>query len=368
VTRDVVIWRSALLPGSETFVRHHGAALRRWRPTFVGATKVDSALAAPTDVIVFPPTARGRLDFLRLRLTGRSPTLTDVLARLRPAVVHAHFAGDGWLVSATADRLGVPLVVTVHGHDVTRQPAAPGLRGLRYRRHLRAVLRRATVVLAVSGPIRDRVVDLGADPARVRIHHTGVPIGSRPEPTPPRWDVTFVGRFVEKKGVEDLIEAAALVDGDPPRMLFIGDGPLYEPLRARAADLGLNATFLGRQPPAVVARHLAASRILAAPSKTAADGETEGLPTTILEAASLAVPAVATVHSGIPEAVVDGETGLLGPEGDRAWLAGAIVRLLSDEALRAGLGAAARARVEAHFDLDRQTEILERLYDEVTPS
>jgi glycosyltransferase involved in cell wall biosynthesis len=183
---------------------------------------------------------------------------------------------------------------------------------------------------------------------------------------PKQWDVVFVGRFVEKKGIDDLLSALASIRAAKPRAVLIGDGPLEPQMRARAADLGVQATFLGAQPPAEVARHLAASRMLVAPSRTARDGDTEGLPTTILEAAAVGLPVVSTRHSGIPEAVVDGETGLLGAEADPVALAGNIARLLDDEDLRRRLGRAARERVRARFDLSAQTERLEALYDEVT--
>jgi colanic acid/amylovoran biosynthesis glycosyltransferase len=354
----VVIWRSALLSGSETFVRNHGDALRRWQPVYLGATKVVSPLAAPSDVIAFPD----QRAFLRLRLTGHSPRLTRVLAGLRPDLVHAHFGGDAWLVSRAAAEVGVPLVVTVHGHDVTRQPDAPGAHGVRYRRNLRTVFDRAAVILAVSEHIRGRAIARGADPAKVIVHHTGVPVGPVPV-APAEWDVVFVGRFVEKKGVDDLIAALGGMPAPRPRALFIGDGPLETEMRVRAAALQLDATFLGAQTPAQVSRHLAASRILVAPSRTAADGDSEGLPTTILEAAVHGLPTVATRHSGIPEAVLHGETGLLGAEGDRTAIAHHIQRLLGNRALRDKLGAQARARVETHFDLGRQSAVLEELYD-----
>jgi len=76
------------------------------------------------------------------------------------------------------------------------------------------------------------------------------------------------------------------------------------------------------------------------------------------------LPVVATHHSGIPEAVLHGETGLLGAEGDRAALARNIEHLLADEALRERLGGAAREHVAARFDLARQTAVLEKIYDE----
>jgi glycosyltransferase involved in cell wall biosynthesis len=217
----------------------------------------------------------------------------------------------------------------------------------------------------VSDVIRRKAIALGADPAKVRVHYTGVPAPLVPADTAKTWDVIFVGRFVEKKGIDDLIEALGRIPDLRPRALFIGAGPLEEAVRARAAELGLDATFLGAQEPAAVQRRMAESKIFVSPSKTAPNGDAEGLPTTILEAARLGVPAVSTRHSGIPEAVEHGETGLLGDEGDRAALADNIRRLLADDELRDRLGRQARRAAEARFDLDKQTRRLEELYDAV---
>jgi colanic acid/amylovoran biosynthesis glycosyltransferase len=361
----VAIWRSALLLPSETFIRNQGEALPTWEPTFVGATRVESVLARDSDVVVYPAGGPGRREFLRLKVTGRSPRLQAVLAALRPDVVHAHFAHDGWLVARSAARLGVPLVVTLHGYDVTRQPRMPGPRGRRYRRHLRHVFRRAAALVAVSEHIKGRAVALGADPAKVHVLHTGVPVPARVPDGPKQWDVLFVGRFVEKKGIGDLVEALGTLTDPRPRALFIGSGPLEPAVRARAAALGLDATFLGAKEPAAVAAHMARSRVFVSPSKTAPNGDSEGLPTTIVEAASLGLPVVSTRHSGIPEAVVHGETGLLGAEGDPAAVAANLRRLLGDEALRIRLGEQGRKHVETSFDVVRQARLLEELYASV---
>src|SRR5262249_8943590 len=158
--------------------------------------------------------------------------------------------------------------------------------------------------------VRQRAIALGADPAKIRVHHIGVPLPvALPAAADPaaagekEWDVAFVGRFVEKKGLDDLVEALGMIRDLKPRALFVGDGPLATPIRARAAELGLDATFTGALAPAEVAHRLAAARLLAAPSKTARNGDSEGLPTTILEASAHGLPVVATRHSGIPEAV-----------------------------------------------------------------
>src|SRR5262245_29574211 len=367
--RSVVIWRSVLLPASETFIRNQGDAMTRWRPTYVGMRKVSSVLSADTDVVAYGGEYASRLGFAWLRVTGGSRRVRSELAWLAPAIVHAHFGGDAWLVSRSAARLGMPLVITLHGRDVTRQPAVRGLRGARYRGNLRRAFERASLVIAVSEDIRARAISLGADPTKLLVHHTGVRIPADPGDTPKNWDVIFVGRFVAKKGVDDLIAALGMVSGRRPRALFVGAGPLAATMRHRAEELGVDATFVGMQEPVAVRRYLAESRVFAAPSKTAPDGDAEGLPTTVLEAASLGLPTVATAHGGIPEAVVPGVTGLLCDEGDRPTLAANIERLLADDVLRERLGRQARQHVAENFDIRTQTARLEALYDAiVSPS
>jgi glycosyltransferase involved in cell wall biosynthesis len=96
---------------------------------------------------------------------------------------------------------------------------------------------------------------------------------------------------------------------------------------------------------------------------TARNGDSEGLPTVVLEAAALAVPVVASRTSGIPEAVLDGVTGYLAPERDVDALAKALLTILGDKAKRAQMGAAGRLYMEQKFDQRKQTEQLEEIYD-----
>lgn len=359
----VAIFRYGLLPASETFIRNQGNALTRWRPAFVGIVKTDSVNAADSDLIVLPEGAPGRR---RLSLTGSSEALRQTVAAVEPQVIHAHFGGDGWIISATAERLGVPLIITLHGYDVTRLPAAGGWRGVRYRHNLRIAFDRAALIIAVSDHIRSRAIGLGADPAKVRVHHTGVALPPMVPGDRIDWDVLFVGRFVEKKGLDDLVSALARLADLRPRVAFIGTGPLQASVQAHAREAGVDVSFLGYQEPGEVARHMARSRVFASPSKTASNGDTEGLPTTILEAASHGLPAVSTFHSGIPEAVVHGETGLLSAEGDHLALAANLRRILTEPGLRDRLGRASRAHVEASFDLAKQSLLLEDIYDSVS--
>jgi glycosyltransferase involved in cell wall biosynthesis len=146
------------------------------------------------------------------------------------------------------------------------------------------------------------------------------------------------------------------------RLVVIGDGPLRSALERRA---GAAVQFLGALPTGEVAQWMRRAAVLAAPSLTAADGDAEGLPNVVVEAAASGLPVVATRHSGIPEAVEDGKTGFLVPEGDAAALGARLGELLGSEALRREMAAKARRLAEEKFDRARLTERLERIYDEL---
>lgn len=364
----VAVWTQGLLPGSETFIRNQTDALRSWRSALYGLSRVASPLVRESDTVLYGSSLPETMLRRAATFTGCSHRVRRVLTESNPDLVHIHFVSPcAHLVSRVATQQGVPVILTAHGFDVTAAGHRVGLRGARARARIKATLERASAIIAVSEFIKHEVLELGADPSKVTVHHIGIPV---PPPTPPdvpkKWDVAFVGRFVEKKGLLDLIDALGRLHVElHPRCVFIGDGPLSGEARKDAQTLKIDATFLGTQPPDVVQATLQEARVFAAPSRTATNGDSEGLPIAILEGAATGLPVVSTYHSGIPEAVVDGETGLLSPEGDRDSLAKNLHKLLSSPDLCSKLGAAGRMRVEREFDIMKQTQALEEIYDAV---
>jgi len=162
--------------------------------------------------------------------------------------------------------------------------------------------------------------------------------------------VAVVATFKEQKGHRYLIEAAATLAADFPRLryLLIGDGQLRDDLERRIAATGLAGQFqlLGLRPD--VPDLLAAADLFVLPSLW------EGLPMALVEAMAAGLPVVATEVSGTRGVVVHGETGLLVPPGDGAALARAITALLCDPVLAAGMGVAGRRRVETHYSARKQ--------------
>lgn len=161
--------------------------------------------------------------------------------------------------------------------------------------------------------------------------------------------IVSVGRMVPKKGYDDLIAALTLLPGDLDwRFVHVGGGPLKDAMRAQAAPLGSRVEFRGAGDQDSVLAALREGDIFALASKVTADGDRDGLPNVLMEAASQNLALVATEAGSIAD-FVDAGTGILVAPGDRAGLAAALARLIADPALRIRLGEAAGLKVRRDF-------------------
>lgn len=300
---------------------------------------------------------------------GHAVAILRALDTLRPHVVHVNmpgpYNGQNALLVPLARLAGARTVVTEHLPMVERSPKRGALKDVAYRwLDLAITVSRANAAY-VSG--RQRVAE-----SRVRVIYNGV----ADVPRPPdggatmrarlgaeRGDVViwFVGNLIPHKGLCDLIKALSSVARTGWRLGVIGDGSDRDAalLAARAGGVESRVQFLGHQPPSAVRAALPAGDILALPSRM------EGLPYVVLEAMAAGLPVVSTAVFGIPEAVADGDTGLLVAPGDAPALAGALRVLLASEGTRRRMGAAARARYEALFTLDRQVAATSAVYREL---
>jgi glycosyltransferase involved in cell wall biosynthesis len=367
----VVIYRAPLFNASETFVRAHPLRLHRYRPLLAGLEDKGNIPAELRGVTFLP---RSALD----RLSGRLGSLNWLLPRLashEPRLVHAHFGPDGLAALNLAQQLGIPLVTSLHGYDVSRSRRALLLSGrlswMRYALGRQRLIDGGTLFLPVSNALRDAAIRQGFAGDRTITHYLGVDLTRfAPSEGDDGRTVLHVGRLVEKKGTVNLLRAFVRVLSEHPTasLVIIGDGPLRASLERTAAELGLGGavSFLGAQAPAIVATWMSRAALLATPSITARDGDAEGLPTVVVEAAASGLPVVGSRHSGIPEAIEDGRTGFIVPEGSVEPLACKISEFLASRNLRRRFGFAARALAETRFDSAVQAERLEEIYDSLT--
>jgi glycosyltransferase involved in cell wall biosynthesis len=372
----VLIFRSDLLPPSETFVAAQAHALRRYAPVFAGLRRIRTGLELDPEECVTITRTDTLADRLHRRIflrTGHAPQFLRELRRHHPALLHAHFAVDAAAALPLHKQLRVPLIVTLHGYDATTSDAylrrtAAGRVFLRRREELRA---RAKLFLCVSEHIHHEALARGVAPEKLRTLRIGVDLSLfAPDPLRSRSHepiVLFVGRLIEKKGCTHLLRAMRIVEQRHPaaKLLIVGDGPLLDPLRAQARATLHCCTFLGAQPPSVVRDLMHRASVLVAPSIVAADGDTEGLPIVLCEAQAIGLPIAGFEGPGVSEAVVPCETALLAPSGDDATLADCISTVLTDHDLGARLAMAGRLRAEKYFSLAAQTARLESIYDEI---
>jgi glycosyltransferase involved in cell wall biosynthesis len=152
------------------------------------------------------------------------------------------------------------------------------------------------------------------------------------------------------------------------RLEIIGDGPLRPNLERLAAELSVNASFRGVQSPFEVAQRMTRAQILCNPSIKASSGQMEGFGMVFAEAQAGGTPVVSFSNAAIPEVVSHGKTGLLCDEGDIGALASSLQTLLHDSTLWASMNRQGPVWVKERFDIVRQTDALERFYDDCVVS
>jgi len=304
-------------------------------------------------------------------MRGHDPVANRAIARLRPALLHAHFGPDGMLAMRIAERHRLPLVVSFHGYDATRRDDSFTTAGGRlWLAHRAELFDRATYLLANSEFVRGRLIALGTPADKVVLHRIGVDLGrfapaaSTSTSTAPD-HVVFVGRLAAVKGIDIAVRAMAVVRRSHPsaRLTVVGDGPLRSETEALAVSLGVDVTWRGALPFDQVLDELSTATLVVAPSITATNGQPEALGLSLVEAQACGIAVVASRSGGIPETVVDGVTGLLAEEGSVDETANHITRLLGDSELRSRLGRAGREHVTREFDLATQSRRLSELYD-----
>jgi glycosyltransferase involved in cell wall biosynthesis len=275
---------------------------------------------------------------------------------------HAHFADGTTRIAMLAGMLtGMPYSFTAHARDIFRAGIDREL--------LREKIEGASFVIGVS-EYNKRFLDDEVRHLRnghVRVVYNGVDLDRfRPDPAVEREPnlIFAAGRLVRKKGFADLIEACRLLHehGRSFRCRIIGDGPLRAELEAQAADLSGVIEFVGAHSQEELAAEYQRAAVFVLPAVVPPDGNTDALPTVLLEAMASGCPVISTRVAGIPEIVDNEENGLLVAPGDVPALAAAIERLLNDPQLRARFGANARRKAEERFDVTKNVAELYRLF------
>jgi glycosyltransferase involved in cell wall biosynthesis len=278
-------------------------------------------------------------------------------AELPPEIsaIYVHFIGSSATVARYASIIsGLPLAASAHARDIWTSREAD------IRSKLAAMQWCATCTTVGA----DRLRELTDQPGKIHLIHHGLsfdrfpeepPVRSRADGSDPVRPVRLlsVGRAVEKKGFDVLLDALAAL----PRDLHwhwtqVGDGKIIDELRRRADSLGLSdrISWLGARDAPAVTELYRSSDLFVLPCREASDGDRDGLPNVLMEAQSQALACLSTDFSEIPELIRDGETGILVPPAQVAPLASALEKLVRSPEEREKLGMAGYKRVRSCFD------------------
>ena len=307
-----------------------------------------------------------RRDFTRNRVRRFAQAL--VAAAELPddtAWLYGHFIHTPGSVTRYAAIIrDLPFSFSAHAKDIWTSPDW----------ELQEKLRDARWTVTCTQGGADHLSALAGQEGKVRLVYHGLDLQRFPPPSPdhathhrdgsdPSDPVRLlsVGRAVEKKGFDTLLNALAQLPADLHwHWTHIAGGTLLSDLKEQAEALGLTdrVSFLGSQSQARVLEEYGASDLFILPCRIADDGDRDGLPNVIVEAQSQAVPVISTPISGIPELIADGENGLLVPPNDADALAVGIAELIQDPERRQSMGKAGEAKVREQFDASREIDLL----------
>ena len=296
-----------------------------------------------------------------------------ICRKFRPDVIHAHWPFPHAYIALGAVKLfRIPLVLNFHGAELLLIRKKKWVKPL-----LKFAIGQAQAVFANSsftaGKIKAlRNVDVEWSPYGTTLESNGK-VGEPAEPTQVphpingKFKILFVGRHIERKGIGYLIEAAKYLPRDKFEIRIVGVGDLTDKLKVQATEVASTAEthgyhepsfkpaeiiFTGKLSPEELANEYKTANVFTLPAIVDSKGDTEGLGVVLIEAMELGLPVVASNVGGIPDVVVDGESGILVPEKDPQALADAFKRLEANPALVQQLLEGSRKRICDCFSWD----------------
>lgn len=282
-------------------------------------------------------------------------------------VVLAQYGPTGEALGEICNGLGIPLIVHFHGYDSGVYDVVEKNKGYK------SLFANAAKVIVVSRAMRQKLINLGCPSHKIDLIVYGpndIFLAINPTFSTP----TFigVGRFTDKKAPYHTILAFSKVLKAYPdaRLIIWGDGPLYNSCKNMVIGLGIESavSLPGVAKPDDFRNCLETCVAFVQHSVTALNGDTEGTPVAILEASAAGVPVISTKHAGIPDVIIDGETGLLVEEHDIDGMAHAMKKILSDIPFAKSMGNAGKLRIQREFTMEKYISKLSQVIDAVVDS
>jgi colanic acid/amylovoran biosynthesis glycosyltransferase len=360
----VLIFTKRVLPRSNTFVAAQGNNLPTFEPIYMGLRNDAGGInlidgkssCVQENVEPFATLSRLLLDGCQIL----TPKWANSLAAQHADIIHAHFGKGGYYCAPIAKKLDLPMITTFHGSDVTQKDK------FSYNnKHRNITFRQSAIIIAVSQFIKNKLIARGCPEDKIVQHYIGIdnhffsPAEQRlSQPT-----ILFVGRLIEQKGCQYLLQAMKKINQTLPdaQLIIAGYGSYQNTLQAMASELK-NVSFVGAQNREQVKELMSKAWVTCLPSIVMARGNEEGMPTVCVESQAVGTPVVAFDTGGVSEGVVDQKTGLLSEQKNVRQLTENLLTVLQSSTIRREMSLAGISHIDQHFNIHRQCRKLEDIY------
>jgi len=295
--------------------------------------------------------------------------LRKILQKNKPDIIHAHFGPMGVLIAPVAKELGIPLVVTFYGYDISEL-----LEEEFWRKAYNDLSHTANRVTVLSEEMKERAEEAGFSARQTEVVHLGTNVESvkyRVPSTPVRRFLS-VGRLSDKKGHIDSLKAfKSVLEATNTPLVFeiIGEGESRGKIESfiESHRLSKSVSLLGSMPHSQVIKKLYSADVFVLNSKASASGDKEGTPTVLAEAQAAGLPCLSTYHSGIPEMIPEENHILLAEEGNTDQISANMKRIInaSKDEIEA-ISYRGRKHVEENFNVMKEVLKFKKIYQKLS--
>lgn len=372
----VAIFKDYMLNFSETFIIEQSNALSRHgiKVNLIAFMKLDNHISKDLAVIEYLPSRFKKISIIFSKITGIYEIIwLNKIKNHNFDVLHAHFGTSAFVIYKLARFLKIPLITTFHGYDILideNKAKEVSINYSIYAKKRHTVFKSSHTIIAVSDFIRNELIKKGCPDNKIIVNYIGIDISKYDlykNYEERDIDILFVGRLIEGKGIYDLIDAVNtnVIKNKKINLVIVGDGPEKNRIIEIMDRMGIKYNFPGSLPHSRVIELMSRAKILCVPSKKDSKGWREAFGMVFIEAQAVGTPVVSYISGGIPEAVENGETGMLVTEGSTQELASSISCLLEDKSFWCQLSKKAYERVRQKFDMHKKSAELVGIYEEV---
>ena len=309
---------------------------------------------------IFNPKIIGLFNFFKYGSVSKNlllPLVEKKKERKNYDFIIAHFgtAGVTAMKMINANVLQGKLIPVFHGADISKKKNLE-----KYEADYKELFKKSFALFPISNLWKNKLIELGADSNKILVNRMGIDVAKfnfkdSEVGSGGKFRIVSVARMVEKKGIDDAIQAMSLLkkNTDTPFTYdLVGGGPLLETLKQQAQNLGLTdvINFHGVQTHSGVKKLLSEADVFLLPSKVASDGDMEGIPVSLMESMSCGIVTLSTLHSGIPELIEHELEGFLVPESSPIGISNQLSRIMEGEYNLSNIRMHALAKVQGEFN------------------